>query len=80
MEKTEENSYNCLEKNEQIFCVLWICQPVEIKAFQRDHSPAVKGLTAFRPLNFCSAFLLCSQRSHLISSQPVENPTLVTYL
>lgn len=38
MEKIEENSHNCLEQKEQLFCLLWICQPVEIKAFQQDHS------------------------------------------
>lgn len=80
MGKIEENSYNCLEKNEQIFCLLRICHPVEIKAFQGDHSPASKGLTAFRSPNFCSAFLLYSHQSHPISSQAAEDPTLVTDL
>lgn len=80
MEKVEENGYNHLEKNEQIFCLLWICHLAEIKAFRGDHSPSGKGLTAFRSLNFCSAFLLYSQQSHMISSQPVEDPILVTDL
>jgi len=61
MEKREENSYNCLEKKkEQIIFLPWICHPVEKKAFQGDNSPAVKGLTAFRSLNFCGTFLLYS--------------------
>lgn len=70
MGKIEENSYNCLEKNEQIFCLLRICHLVEIKAFQGDHSPADKGLTAFRSLNFCSAFftLFPPVSSHFFTS------------
>lgn len=79
-EKIDETSYNCLEKNEQVFCLLCICHPVEIKAFQGDLSPTGKGLTAYRSLNFCSVFLLYSQQSDSTSSQPVENSTLVTDL
>lgn len=50
------------------------------KLFNEIIPPAGKDLTAFRPLNFCSAFLLYYQQSHPISSQPVEDPTLVTDL
>lgn len=77
-EEIEENSYNYSEKGEEIFCLLWICHPVEIKAFQGDHSLAGRILTAFRPLNFCSAFLLYSQMSHPVSSQLVKDLILVT--
>lgn len=75
VEKIEENSHNCLEQKEQLFCLLWSCQPVEIKAFQQDHS-----LLARAGCIQSSAFLFDSQQSHPISPLPVEDPTLLTDL
>lgn len=71
MEKIEENNHNCLEQKEQLFCLLWICQPVEIKAFQQDHSLLARAGC------FQSSFV---QFPAITSPLSVEDPTLLTDL